>query len=156
MNSPTLHGLGGVALAFGFIKGTRAITATESRLTDALFLSSIKSPNDRFAVHWADSIWMAALVYVLLSLRQDKAHVTWTQVKAMGMYGIPAVLGRMQVSPGPAFWAGLGWLAHPFWDAQFHNDEDAMHWVPHFYPMMCLTFDVVMSGYLFNMWYHGG
>ena len=155
MNSPVVHGLAGVAIAIGFIKGTSALTLEESAMTNLMGLASAKTARERFALHWADSLWIASSIYVLFAMRQEKRSVLIKEIRGVALYAIPALLGRARAAPGLAFWAGLGWALHPLWDLLHHEHEDAKGYVPHWYPMVCITFDIVMSAYLFNMWREG-
>ena len=153
-----MHGIGGIVLALAFIKGTSELTATSWALTDLLQLQSAQSGPERFALHWADALWIAAGIYVAFAMRQKKKSVVYKELGGVVLYGIPAALARARVGPGVAFWAGVGWLLHPLWDVahEHERDDESKHYVPHFYPMLCMTFDVVMSSYLLRMWWLQG
>lgn len=47
-------------------------------------------------------------------------------------------------------WLALGWILHPLWDLLLHwGDAPAAHIAPEWYVWMCVSFDVVVFGYIF-------
>ncbi|WP_457654686.1 DUF6010 family protein [Rhodocaloribacter sp.] len=85
----------------------------------------------------------AAAVYLVFALR-GRAGV-WVGVEAAGVaaYGLVAWLGATR----SAWWLAAGWLAHVAWDVALHA-TGATPFVPAFYPMFCVSYDVLVAVYI--------
>ncbi len=87
---------------------------------------------------------VAALVYVVLALAAgvDRRWLT-LEAAGLGVFGILAWLGLR----ASLWWLALGWVAHVGWDVGLHLDR-AQAFVPAWYPLWCVGFDLVVAGYL--------
>ncbi len=85
----------------------------------------------------------AAAVYLIFALRGEAG--AWVGVEAAGVaaYGFIAYLGASR----SAWWLAAGWLAHVAWDVALHT-TDATLFVPAFYPMVCVSYDVIVAVYI--------
>lgn len=45
-----------------------------------------------------------------------------------------------------AWWLAAGWILHAAWDARHHAVRRG-DWVPHHYPMFCLTYDLGLAAF---------
>jgi hypothetical protein len=92
---------------------------------------------------YALSLIVAALIYVGFTTRG--ASSVWLVVELAGLVSFTflAWLG-LRISP----WAlALGWALHAAWDAFLHKLSDAP-FVPGWYPLVCLSFDLVLALYI--------
>ena len=68
-----------------------------------------------------------------------EARLQW--VVALGFAAI-AVVG-ITIS---AWWLAAGWALHAAWDARHHGGRRG-DWVPHGYPMVCFSYDLVLAAF---------
>ncbi len=92
----------------------------------------------------ADSLIVAALIYVVFALWQADFNWVGIEVGGVFLYGIFYWLGRTKAF----FWIGVGWLLHPFWDVVLHLWGAGAEIAPTWYAIACLTFDFVVGGYI--------
>ena len=87
---------------------------------------------------------VAALIYIGLALGIG-ADRRWFALESAGLavFGVLAWLG-LRTS---LWWLALGWVAHVGWDVGLHLDR-AQTFVPAWYPLMCVGFDLVVGGFL--------
>lgn len=45
-----------------------------------------------------------------------------------------------------AWWLAAGWTLHAAWDARHHGGRRG-DWVPHGYPMVCFSYDLVLAAF---------
>jgi hypothetical protein len=64
-----------------------------------------------------------------------------TESLGVGIYGVFALLG-LRYSSG---WLAFGWALHLVWDAGFHSLGGAAAFVPMWYAVMCIGFDLVVA-----------
>ena len=86
----------------------------------------------------------AALFYVVFSTAGG-ASPRWIMIEAAGVaaFTLMVVLG-LKVSP---WFLSIGWAVHVFWDVLLHLVEPQA-FVPHWYPMACISFDLTVAGYI--------
>jgi uncharacterized protein DUF6010 len=87
---------------------------------------------------------VAALIYIVLALAAG-ADRHWLALETAGVavFGVLAWLG-LRTS---AWWLALGWVAHVGWDVGLHLDR-TQTFVPAWYPLLCVGFDLVVAGFL--------
>ena len=87
---------------------------------------------------------VAALIYIVLALGAG-ADRRWfaLETAGLGVFGVLAWLG-LRTS---LWWLALGWVAHVGWDVGLHLDQ-AQTFVPTWYPLLCVGFDLVVAGFL--------
>jgi hypothetical protein len=115
----------GAALALATIRVSRRMPPTKERRLYAVVLVA------------------AAAVYLVFALRGGAG--AWIGVEAAGVaaYGLVAYLGATR----SAWWLAAGWLAHVGWDVTLHG-ASATPFVPLFYPMFCVSYDVLVAAYV--------
>ena len=93
----------------------------------------------------ASGLVIAALIYVGFAA-VGGAPVSWLAIELLGVgaYGLLAWLG-WRVAP---VWLAIGWGAHVFWDVAIHSHGTGASFTPHWYPPVCLGFDVAMAATL--------
>lgn len=91
---------------------------------------------------WCVALIVAAFVYVGFAL--GRADAPWTMIEAAGVvYGAAAIAGLLFSS----WFLAIGWIAHVLWDLALHTGPSA-HFVPEWYPVACLTYDVIVGVYI--------
>lgn len=92
---------------------------------------------------YAAGLIIAALIYVGFSVFSPT--VSWKLFEMLGIF-IYLPFAYLGVKRSVA-WLGAGWVLHGVWDAGFHLSETAV-FVPGWYPLACLGFDLFLGGYL--------
>ena len=92
---------------------------------------------------YAVALIIAALIYVIFTARG--ATFAWLILELAGLlfFTLLALLG-LKVS---ALILAFAWAAHAAWDFLLHKLLDAA-FVPDWYPLVCLSFDLLLAGYL--------
>ena len=88
---------------------------------------------------------VAALIYLGFGVAGE-ASLSWVALEASGVliFGLLVWLGVRR----SAGWLTLGWAAHAAWDAGLHLGPAAFAFVPPWYPIFCISFDLPVAGYL--------
>ena len=88
---------------------------------------------------------VTAVLYVLFA-STGTASLTWLGVEVLRLlpFTFLAWLGLRTSSA----WIALGWFLHVGWDAGLHLGPNAPTFVPAFFPVFCIGFDLVVAGYL--------
>ncbi len=105
----------------------------------------VESENKVFAT----GLLIAAIIYVGFGLLWG--DVSWVSIEMAGvlLYGVFAYLGFRK----HALWLAFGWLMHVGWDIGLHLFGPGAHIVPAWYAYACISFDVLMAGYIgFQFW----
>lgn len=92
---------------------------------------------------WANSLIIAALIYVGFALFAGRMDALGLETLGVILFAIPALLG-MRYS---VYFTAVGWLLHPIWDVALHSAETTP-FVPWWYPPICLGFDLLVGIYL--------
>jgi len=92
----------------------------------------------------ATGLIVAALIYVGFGL--GSGSVSWIGIEVGGLvlYGMCAWLG-IKYHP---MWVAAGWGLHPVWDAGLHLTGMGSEFVPYWYAIICLSFDLYVAGYI--------
>lgn len=92
---------------------------------------------------YAVSLIIAALIYVGFTARG--ATFAWLALEVAGaaVFTLLALLG-LKIS---ALILAFAWALHAAWDVLLHKLLDAA-FVPDWYPLTCLSFDLLLAGYL--------
>jgi hypothetical protein len=90
----------------------------------------------------AAGLLVTALIYLVFGLAGG-ADVDWlvTETLGVGIYGIFALLGLRY----SLWWLAFGWAIHPAWDAGLHLLGEAAAFVPMWYTVACIGFDLVVA-----------
>ena len=90
----------------------------------------------------AAGLLVAALIYVGFAVGARDAR--WLLLESAGVLLIApfAWLGRAS-----GVWLALGWAAHVAWDVGLHLDRPQPV-VGHWYPLLCVGFDLIVAGSL--------
>ncbi|GEM_PF-325540 len=104
--------------------------------------ASRKMPPAKERRFYAVLLGGAAAIYLVFALRGGAG--AWIGVEAAGVaaFGLVAYLGATR----SAVWLAAGWLAHVGWDVALHGA--ASTFVPAFYPMFCVSYDVLVAAHL--------
>lgn len=86
---------------------------------------------------------VAALVYVTFAIGRG-ASARWLGLESAGvlLFGGVAWLG---FKGWPAVLAA-GWMAHVLWDVLLHLEGAGAAYTPEWYPVLCVSFDLVVAG----------
>jgi hypothetical protein len=92
---------------------------------------------------YAVGLVVAALVYVVFGVAGG-ANAQWLALESLGvfLYGA-AARGGLQGLP---WLLAMGWAAHVAWDVLLHLSGAGSEYTPHWYPWLCVSFDLVMAG----------
>lgn len=92
---------------------------------------------------YAVGLVIAALVYVGFAAGGG-AGARWLVLEILGvfLYGAAAWGGLR----GRPWLLALAWAAHVGWDVLLHLSGTGAEYTPHWYPWLCLSFDLVMAG----------
>jgi len=87
----------------------------------------------------------AALVYVGFALTH-RASMHWTLLEGAGvvLFGTFGVLGMARSRT----WLAAGWALHTLWDIGLHLLGDGAALAPTWYPLVCLSFDLLVAGFI--------
>lgn len=92
---------------------------------------------------YAIGLVVTALIYVVFGVAGG-AGSRWLALEILGV-----------LLYGAAAWAGLrgrprllavGWAAHVAWDVLLHLSGAGSEYTPHWYPWLCVSFDLVVAG----------
>ena len=92
---------------------------------------------------YAVSLIVAALIYVVFTARG--ATFGWLAIEVAGfvLFTVLALVG-LKTS---AFILAFAWGLHAAWDVLLHKLFDVA-FVPDWYPLTCLSFDLLLAGYI--------
>ena len=92
---------------------------------------------------YAVGLVVAALIYVVFGVAGG-ANAQWLALEILGvfLYGAAAWGGLR----GRPWLLAAGWAAHVAWDVVFHLSGAGAEYTPHWYPWLCVSFDLVMAG----------
>jgi hypothetical protein len=103
---------------------------------------------------YAVGLVIAALIYVVFGA-VGGAGAQWLALEILGVFLYSA-----------AAWGGIGgrpwllaagWAAHVAWDVLLHLSGAGSEYTPHWYPWLCVSFDLVMAGaVLASSWRRSG
>jgi hypothetical protein len=91
----------------------------------------------------AIGLGIAALIYVVFAV-VGGGGARWLGIELAGLLGF-AALAWMGIR-STALWLALGWTVHVAWDIGLHP-EGAAPFVPSWYPLLCVGFDLIVAGY---------
>lgn len=100
-------------------------------------------PPSRERLVYAVGLVFTALVYVVFGVAGG-ASAQWLALESLGvfLYGAAAWGGLR----GRPWLLALGWAAHVAWDVLLHLSGAGAEYTPHWYPWLCVSFDLVMAG----------
>ena len=92
---------------------------------------------------YAVGLVIAALIYVGFGA-VGGAGGRWLALESLGvlLYG-SAAWGGLRGRP---WLLAVGWAAHVAWDVLLHLSGTGSEYTPHWYPWLCVSFDLVMAG----------
>ena len=92
---------------------------------------------------YAVGLVIAALIYVGFGAAGG-ASARWLALELLGVlvYGAAAWGGLR----GRPWILAAGWAAHVAWDVLLHLSGAGAEYTPHWYPWLCLSFDLVIAG----------
>ncbi len=107
-----------------------------------IFLARTLSPKHELRLY-AIALIIAALIYVGFTARG--ATLSWLVLELTGLmvFTLLALLG-LKIS---TLILAFAWALHAAWDVLLHKLFDVA-FVPDWYPLTCLSFDLLLAGYL--------
>jgi hypothetical protein len=92
---------------------------------------------------YAVGLVIAALIYVVFAAAAG-AGARWLALESLGVfiYGAAARGGYR----GRPWLLAAGWAAHVAWDVLLHLGGTGAEYAPHWYPWLCVSFDLVVAG----------
>jgi hypothetical protein len=93
----------------------------------------------------AAGLFITALLYVGFALA-GRASAGWVALEALGL--LPFTLFAWLGLRGSPAWLALGWATHVGWDVGLHLGARAPEFVPGFFPVFCIGFDLLVAGYI--------
>jgi len=107
-----------------------------------IFLARRQSPKHELRLY-AVSLIIAALIYVGFTARGAAAAWLVLELAGLIVFTLLAWLG-LKMS---ALILALAWAAHAAWDVFLHKLLDVA-FVPDWYPLVCVGFDLLLAGYI--------
>jgi hypothetical protein len=93
---------------------------------------------------YALALVVAALIYLGFAA-SGAANFAWLALELTGLLVFTLfALAGLKIS---AWILAAGWAAHAAWDLILHKLADA-DFVPAWYPLVCLSFDLLLAGYI--------
>lgn len=94
---------------------------------------------------FAIGLLLAALIYAGFGI-VGGARLPWVALEISGVpiFGLLAWLGLKR----SAGWLSFGWAAHAAWDGGLHMGSATFEFVPRWYPVFCLSLDLLVAAYL--------
>lgn len=91
---------------------------------------------------YAVGLVVTALIYVVFGVA-DGAGARWLALEILGvlLYGAAAWAGLR----GRPWLLAVGWAAHVAWDVLLHLSGAGSEYTPHWYPWLCVSFDLVVA-----------
>lgn len=86
---------------------------------------------------------ITALLYVVFAL-VGGARAPWLMLEVIGVMPF-AAFAWLGVRASP-MWLTIGWVTPVGWDVGLHLGAAAPTFVPAFFPMFCVSFDLVVGG----------
>jgi len=79
-------------------------------------------------------------------VKRSPEPLFWAGVEIAGvvLFGLMGIAGVR----GSAWWLVAGWGLHPMWDIGLHYFGPGVQFVPEWYTIGCLSFDVVAAAYV--------
>lgn len=98
----------------------------------------------RVTIGFGIGMLVAALIYVGFALYEGDG--SWILVECFGVvvYGMCALLALKY----SMIWLALGWALHPVWDLALHWLGPGAQFVPAWYAIACLSFDLTVALYI--------
>ena len=95
------------------------------------------------AVLYAIGLVIAAIIYAGFAVA-GAAEPRWMAIEFAGILPFAAFawLGLRYST----WWLAAGWLAHPLWDTGLHLVSGTPAFVPSWYPIVCIGFDLLVAG----------
>jgi len=95
------------------------------------------------AVLYAIGLVVAAIIYAGFAVI-GAAPPQWMAIEFAGILPFAAFawLGVRHST----WWLAAGWLVHPLWDTGFHLFTGTPAFVPSWYPVVCIGFDLLVAG----------
>lgn len=101
----------------------------------------------REKIVYSAGLILAALIYVGFGMFSDALGWKLTEFGGVLIYGFFAVSG-LRFS---GWFLSIGWALHVLWDVVLHGYST--DFVPFWYQMLCLGFDLLLAGYIgFREW----
>lgn len=92
----------------------------------------------------AIGLFVAGFVYVAFAIGSGSAH--WILIESLGA-GVCGVVGWLGVRVS-TLWLAAGWALHPAWDVGLHVIGPAADVAPHWYAILCISFDLLVAAYV--------
>jgi hypothetical protein len=88
---------------------------------------------------------IVALIYLAFIFRAPDP-VFWAAVEGLGviLFGLMGITGIR----GSGWWLVVGWAIHPAWDIGLHYFGPGNLFVPAWYAIACVTFDLLVAAYV--------
>ena len=113
----------------------------------AIWLARWQFPTQQRAL-WTTGLWVAAWIYVGFAIVGQAWTALPLEILGLLVYGFFAWYSRKN----GVVWLAVGWGLHVLWDVVVH-DAGGSHFVPFWYPGVCLGFDIAIMSYLLFMEY---
>ncbi len=117
-------------------------------LLGAGFLSfARRRGEDRADYIFAAGLTIAAAIYAAFSMNAGPAQWVLIELGGVAVFAAISIIGyRTSI-----LLLAVGWTIHVGWDV-WHSMVESIRFVPEWYPMLCISFDIVVGIYLFAEW----
>jgi hypothetical protein len=98
-------------------------------------------------IPYAAGLISAAVIYVGFGFFSGSTGWLLTEIAGVPVYALFAFLGLRR----SGWFLSVGWALHVLWDVALHGQQT--DFVPFWYQMMCVGFDLLLAGYIgFREW----
>lgn len=87
---------------------------------------------------------LAGVIYVGFAAAWGTGSWLLVELGGLGLCGVFAALGLWR----HPLWLAVGWALHPGWDVGVHLLGPGVEVAPRWYAIACLSYDVLMAGWL--------
>lgn len=100
--------------------------------------------------HYGVVLLITAAYYVVAALLKGRTDALPLELGGLALFGVLGLLGMSR----PILLV-LGWAGHVLWDVLFHTGGQGGY-VPDWYPMLCVGFDLFLAGYIAGRFWTSG
>jgi hypothetical protein len=145
----------GIAFAVPYLYGARNMSSeAATRHVLGIGLVSAALVHVGFALVWGATatttteVSSSLLMILFGDVKQQQQQVLLLELAGVVLYGI---WYPISIQADNNTWLALGWVLHPLWGLMLHywgKHSAAAHIAPEWYVWCCVSFDIIVAGYI--------